>query len=172
MAADGEVCLCGGRMALGVGAELHGDVMRIEVRTLIAAPVERVFAVASDIPRWPQSIGAITRVEMLTPGPVAAGTRFRETRTMFGRTESQEMAVAEMLPPSLFVLTAESHGTRYRAVHTFAAERDGTRLGLVFEGVPVTLRARLMAPVGWLMKGHLERQLAADLADLKRAVEG
>ena len=108
--------------------------MRIIVEVRVSAPVERVFAAATDIPCWPETIEAITRVEMLTEGPVAVGTRFREARTMFGREETEEMTVQELTPPERFVLTAENHGTRYRAVHTFVAEGSGTRLKLAFEG--------------------------------------
>lgn len=63
--------------------------MRIEVGDWIAAAPERVFRVATDIPRWPTTVAAIARFDMPTPGPVALGTRFRETRTMFGREATQ-----------------------------------------------------------------------------------
>lgn len=146
--------------------------MQITVATWIAASPERVFSVAADIPRWPQHIAAITRVEILTPGPVAVGTRFTETRTMFGREAVEEMTVAEITPPARLVLTAESHGTRYRAVHTFTPDGEGTRLTLEFDGVPVTLAARLMTPLAWMMRRQIKSQLAADLVDLKRVAEG
>jgi len=145
--------------------------MELVVETFVAAPPGRVFAVATDITRWPEVVTAIRSVEVLTPGPVAVGTRFRETRTMFGREESEEMEIAELSPPGRFVLTAESHGTRYQAEHTFAPDGAGTRLRLVFEGSPMTLVARLMTPMGWLMAGAIRKQLAADLDDLKRAAE-
>lgn len=145
--------------------------MRVTVETWIAAPPQRVFAVTADIPRWPEVISAIARVDLMTPGPVAAGTRFKETRTMFGREAVEEMTVAELRPPERLVLTAENHGARYRAVHSFAPEGAGTILRLDFEGVPMTVAARLLAPIGWMMKGHVVKQLEADLADLKRAAE-
>ena len=71
----------------------------------IAAPPDVVFATMADIARWPEFIGGIERVELLTDGPVRVGTRFRETRTMFGRSASEEMTVAELAPPHRFVLT-------------------------------------------------------------------
>lgn len=145
--------------------------MRVAVEIFVNAPPERVFAVTSDIPRWPDVIGAITRIDMLTPGPVAAGTRFREVRTMFGREAVEEMTVAEFTPPEHFALTAENHGTRFKAIHTFAREGAGTRLRLDFEGVPLTLAARLLRPLGSRMKRSVMRQLEADLAGLKRAAE-
>ena len=51
----------------------------------VDAPPEVVFAHASDFRRAPEFITAIAKMEILTSGPVGAGTRFRETRMMFGR---------------------------------------------------------------------------------------
>jgi carbon monoxide dehydrogenase subunit G len=145
--------------------------MRMTVSTTVAAPPERVFEIAADVPRWAEVIRGVESVEMLTPGPVRVGTRFRETRIMHGSKAAEEMTVAEFAPPHRFVLTAENHGARYRAEHLFAAEDGGTRLTLSFEGKPVTLFAYLMMPLGYLLAGAVRQQLEADLADLKRAAE-
>ncbi len=146
--------------------------MRIKVETVIAAPIETVFALMTDLRRWPEVISAIDRVDVLTDGPVAAGTRFREIRRMFGREATEEMTVAELAPPGRFVLTAFNHGTAFHAEHVLAAVEGGTRLTLVFDGTPTTFLARLMQPLEFLMRGTVTKQLAADLADIKRAAEG
>ncbi len=145
--------------------------MHIEIESLVAAPPAAVFAVTTDIARWPGVISAIQHIDVLTPGPVGIGTRFRETRMMLGRKATEEMTVTELVPPERFVLTAFNHGTRYRAEHLFRAVAGGTQLRLVFVGVPETLAARLLTPLGWLMRGTVMRQLEADFADLKRAAE-
>lgn len=145
--------------------------MQIVATCHVDAPPERVFRIATDVARWPELISAIDRVELLTPGPPGIGTRFRETRTMYGRKAREEMTIAALEPPHRFTLTAENHGTRYRAEHVFAPERSGTRLTLAFEGVPMTLAARLAMPLALLMRRSVQRQLAQDLADLKRAAE-
>jgi hypothetical protein len=88
---------------------------------------------------------------------VAVGTRFRETREMFGRKATEEMTVAEIEPPRRLVLTAFNHGTAYRVEHLLTAESAGTR---------VTLAARLLMPLGLLFRGTVRRQLVSDLADL------
>jgi len=145
--------------------------MRLEAAVEIAAPPDVVFAQVADIERWPQTVRAIEDIELITAGPVRVGTRFRETRTMFGRKAAEEMTVAEFDPPRRFVLTAENHGTRYVATHAVEPVADGSRLVLAFEGVPVTLAARLFSVIGSLFTGALRRQLNADLADLKAAIE-
>lgn len=67
----------------------------ITVSGTISAPRERVWRVLTDLDNAPTLIPSITSVERLTDGPYAAGTRWRETRTMLGRTETHELEVAE-----------------------------------------------------------------------------
>jgi uncharacterized protein YndB with AHSA1/START domain len=145
--------------------------MQIEIETFVAAPPPVVFETLADFANWPHFMGGIERVEILTPGPVAVGSRFRETRTMFGKSASEEMEVAEIAPPHRIELTAHNHGTDYRIAHTLAAAPEGTRLSLRFAGTPVTLAARLFAPLGWLFAGSVRKQIEKDLVDLKREAE-
>lgn len=65
----------------------------IRMSTTIQAPPERAFAAFADFPHAARSVSGIERIEMLTDGPVGAGTRFRETRIMFGREATEEMKV-------------------------------------------------------------------------------
>lgn len=143
--------------------------MQIAVKCFVETPPDAAFSTAIDISNWPRFISGVQSVELLTPGPVAASTRFRETRSMFGRQASEDMTLAQIEPPRRFLLTAFNHGTAYRA--EFASEATGTRTTLVFEGQPATLLARLFAPLSWLFLGTLKRQLELDLADLKREAE-
>jgi len=145
--------------------------MQVDLETTIHATPSGVFTIAADIARWPDFISAIDSVEVLTPGPVGVGTRFRETRKIFGSSATEDMTVAEFAPPHRFVLTAQNHGTAYRAEHTFEPTGDGTRMRLSFEGLPTSLLARLMTPIGLLFLGSVKRQLAADLADMRREAE-
>ena len=69
------------------------------------------------------------------------------------------------------MLTAFNHGTAYRAEHLCEPRGEKTRLRLEFEGRPVTLAARLLAPIGLLFLRSVRRHLEADLADLKREAE-
>ncbi len=146
--------------------------MLLSLETSIAAPREHVFSVLSDIAGWPDQISGIDRVELLTEGPVRVGTRFRETRRMHGREATEEMTVAELVAPERLVLTAENHGTHYRASHYLEADGSSrTRLRLEFEGRPVSFLAWLCVPLATLFKGAVKRAMLADLADLKRAAE-
>lgn len=145
--------------------------MQIAVECFVEALPDAAFSTAIDISNWPRFISGVQSVELLTPGPVAAGTRFRETRSMFGRQASEDMTLAQVEPPHRFLLTAFNHGTAYRAEHLFAPEAAGTRPTHVSEGRPATLLTRLFTPLGWLFLGTLKRQLESDLADLKLEAE-
>jgi len=70
--------------------------MRLTTGVAIAAPRDVVYARALDIEGWSSIISGVTSIELLTPGPVIAGPRFRETRNMFGREASEEMTFEEI----------------------------------------------------------------------------
>ncbi|MFM9943018.1 MAG: SRPBCC family protein [Hyphomicrobiaceae bacterium] len=145
--------------------------MRLTVETDIAAPPEIAFATAIDIERWPQFIRGISRIEILGDGRIRLGASFRETRIMFGREAVEQMTISELAPPRAFVLTADNHGTHFRAEHIFESVSGGTRLRLDFHGQPQTWLARLTYPLGLMMSRHVRKQLQIDLDDVKREAE-
>jgi hypothetical protein len=145
--------------------------MKIEVETNVAAPPEVVYATLTDLAGWTNFVRATQRLEILTPGAVCVGTRFRETRTMFGRSSTEEMTVAALDPPRRFDVTAENHGTRYLARHEIAPAANGARLRLIFEGHAVSFAARLGMVIGLLFKGAVRKQLQADLEDVQAEAE-
>lgn len=147
-------------------------VYEVTTRERIAAPPERVFAAASNFADAAQAIQGIQRVEMLTPGPVAVGTRFRETRKMYGKEASEEMTVAEFEPPRRYVLLAESHGCRYRSELRFEPQGAGTEVVMTFRGEPLTAFAKVMSVLMKPMLKSVGKLCAQDLADLKRSIEG
>jgi carbon monoxide dehydrogenase subunit G len=145
--------------------------MKIALEIDVAAPPEVVFATVTDVANWPSFVRGIDKLELLTPGPVGVGTKFRETRTMFGRSATEEMTVAAHDPPRRFDLTAENHGTRYLARHEILPAAAGARLRLEFGGTAQTLAAKLGMAIGFLFKGAVTRQLQADLEQLKAEAE-
>ncbi len=137
----------------------------------INAPVETVFARCADVTSWADTVSGIDSVEVLSEGPVGEGFTFRETRTMFGKQATEEMTFSEFSPPTGYALLAESCGSRYRTVHRFEPADGGTRVTMEFQATPVTLGAKVLAPMFVLMKKSLEKCLRNDLADIKRAIE-
>ncbi len=139
-------------------------------RTILASP-EAVFDAATHVPAWSEVIPAIERIEMLTDGPVGLGTRFRETRTMFGREATEVMEFVEFERPRRYVLAAESHGARYRTVHTIEATRDGSKLTMEFHITPLTVMAKVMAVVCKPFMKKMGQMCARDMDALKTHIE-
>lgn len=141
-------------------------ILKIAVESASSAPADIVYATNIDIARWPQFVRGIESVEILTGGPIRAGTKFRETRVMFGKHASEDMTISELSPPHRQVFTAENHGTRYTATTELISQGTGTLIRMTFEGVPVTLLARLMSVLAALMAGRVRKQLQADIDDV------
>src|SRR5690606_16565810 len=80
----------------------------------------------ADRPRpRPEVLRNVTRVERMTDGPYAVGTRWRETRRMMGREETEEMWVAESDPLRRTVVAASSGGAEYRTTFELEPQPDG-----------------------------------------------
>lgn len=137
----------------------------------IAAPVERVFALATDVAHYAEHIAGISDTTLLTPPPVGLGTRFRETRTLFGRAATEEMEFVAFEPDERYTLRSESCGALYLTTFRFGAEDAGTRLSVEFRAEPRSALVRLLAPLLRRLQGGVEGCLRADLDDLKRAAE-
>jgi carbon monoxide dehydrogenase subunit G len=138
----------------------------------INAPVETVFHLATDLDHWAGRIKGITKIERLTTGPVGVGTRFRETRVMFGRQATEEMEFTVFEPNRRYVLEAESCGCHYRSEFRFEPADGGTRVTMEFGAEGRTFMAKLMGKLmGWMMTGTMRKCVQQDLDDLKAAAE-
>lgn len=138
----------------------------------IERPCPEVFRLFTDFDGMAQRIDSITEVEMLTSGPPGVGTRFRETRELFGKRATEELEVTDFTPEEGYVVEAQSHGTHYRSVFQFEPVGDVTDVSVSFEARPVSVAARLLAPLGWLMMGTTRRIFARDVEALKQSAEG
>lgn len=143
----------------------------ITVKRQVAAPRAKVFALAADFANVASTVKAIDKVEMLTDGPVGVGTRFRETRTVFGRSASEEMTVSAFDPPRSYTVTAESHGARYETVFTFSEKDGGTEVEMRFGAEPLTLMAKVMSVLMRPMIKKMAGMCAQDLDDIAAAAE-
>ena len=145
----------------------------ITVSDRIAGPVEEVFAQFTNIEHGAaEHVSGIKKIEMLTPGPVRLGTRWRETRDVMGVADSAEMEITSFERNRTY--TIRHHKASLQVATTFWFEPiDGaTEVTVEFEleggGVPLGL----LAPLGWAIAGKVARVLSHDLADFKRTIEG
>lgn len=138
----------------------------------VNAPRQVVWDVITDLDHSAEVMDAITRVERVRGDGFDVGTRWRETRTMFGREATEEMEVTAIDPPNGYVVEADGQGAHYRTDFTLVDEADGTRVTMTFGAEPRGVTGKLMAAtVGRLFAGATKKAVAADLGDIARAAE-
>ncbi len=146
--------------------------MKLLITRRIEKPVEEVFQVFTDLARAPERVQGIESLELLTDGPMRVGTRFRETRKMFGREATEEMTVTALEPNRSYTVGARSCGCDFETQFRFHPEGKSTRVEMELKTRATTLVARLMAPLGIFMAGSMKKLCERDIDDLKAALEG
>lgn len=135
----------------------------------IHATPEKVWAVISDIPGSASTLSGIDAVQMLSDGPYGEGTRWKETRTTMGRSETVEMWVTQADPPRSATVKALHGGADYTSRFSLAGRDGGTDLTLTFgaEVVKPTLLGKVsMTLFGKLGMSMTRKALAKDLAEI------
>lgn len=145
--------------------------MRMIIRETVDASVEKVFDLFSDFPNAAQRIEGIERVEMLTDGPVRNGTKFKETRIMFGRETTEEMQVTKFEPNKSYMVEADSCGAHFQTEFRFSPKDGKTLVELELQSRAITLFAKLMSPLGFLMSGTMKKCMLDDINQLKQHCE-
>jgi hypothetical protein len=156
----------------------------------INAPVETVFDVASDLEHAAGRFRGIVKIELLTPGPVGAGTRWRETRRMMGREHTETLEMTAYDRPRSYTVGCDFCGATMETVFQFtpvegsAGDASGGTAGLPSSGSVATdltldircearsLVAKMMSPLTGLMFDKILRDcMQNDVDDLARAAE-
>ena len=136
------------------------------------APPDKVWHLLSDIEHAADRIEAIQRVEILNEGPVGQGTRFKETRIMFGKEATEEMEITEWNPPTHYTLECESCGAHFKSIVSCKPDHDGTLVEMSMDARPMSFMARLMSPLSALMMKSCRKAFEKDLDDIKNAMHG
>ncbi|MGB7980702.1 MAG: SRPBCC family protein [Candidatus Nanopelagicales bacterium] len=148
--------------------------MRLVTSRQIAAPAERVWALATDIEASPRMISGIDSVEVVAGAPeFGVGTRWRETRTMYGRQATEELEVIAVTEGREYSVVTDGNGTRYEAHFLIEPDAsDSCTLTTTFGATPTSLISWLLArTVGRLFVASSRTAMENDLADLARAAE-
>ncbi|HVP72556.1 MAG TPA: SRPBCC family protein [Phycisphaerales bacterium] len=149
---------------------------RLAISETVNAPLGRTFEAFSDLRSAEKNISGIKRLEILTDGPIGKGTRFKETRVMFGREATETMEVTQWEPrgsPASYAIGGDSCGARFETIFRFHPERQGaaTRVEMEMTVKAMSLFAKVMSPLSKLMMGPMKKSIAGDLADMKRVAE-
>jgi Polyketide cyclase / dehydrase and lipid transport len=140
----------------------------VTVATQVAAPVEQVFAVFTDLEHGAERVSNIQEIEVLTTGGFELGTRWLETREVLTQLASAEMEVTAFERNHTYTVTHHKAGARIDAVFTFDPFQGGTRVRIEFNLDSHGLPPGLLAPVGWAIASQVRDVLGQDLADLKK----
>lgn len=132
-----------------------------------SASPDRAWAVASDFANAVDHIRAITRIEILTSGPIGSGTRFREWR---GR-QVADMEIAAWSPPRSYSLRGYAMGTEFTSEIRCVPDGSGTRLEMEIQVRPRTLGAKILSPLISLMSKMMVKTCTKDLRDIAAAAE-
>ncbi|MFN8125888.1 MAG: SRPBCC family protein [Candidatus Nanopelagicales bacterium] len=136
------------------------------------ATPEAVWAILTDLDRFADAadIEAIERLDDGTGFDV--GTRWRETRRMFGRSATEDMGVTAIEPGRSYRVEAESRGTHYRSVVSVAPHDGGSRLTMSFQASGQNLVSKVMgATLGRLFTPMVKQALGKDLEAVARSAE-
>ena len=147
--------------------------MKINIEQPIAAPPEAIWAVITDIENAAERISAIQKIEVLErPESGLIGLKWKETRTLFGKTATETMWITEAESNVYYCTRAESHGVVYRSELRITEVDGACILSMSFEGQPQTRMARVMSCLmGWMFKGATEKAVRQDLENIRVAVE-
>lgn len=138
--------------------------MHFEKSIEIDAPRQRVWEVLTDIDAWPRHIETVDGVELLTPAPMAKGSRVRLKQPKLGEG-TWEVTVWDA--PSFFEWTQKQTGATSVAGHRVESVGEGrSRLTLTLE-----LRGFLIPIFGRLFKGLTNRYMTLEAEGIKRAAE-
>ncbi|MDA1062542.1 MAG: SRPBCC family protein [Chloroflexi bacterium] len=146
----------------------------LSVSREIAAPAASTWEIATDLDHAAEVVSGIRSIARLDGGAgFGVGTRWRETRRMFGREATEEMEVAALDPGRSYTVEASSRGMQYRSVLSVEPLDAGrSRITMRFGSEAQGWAARASAAtLGRLFEGSLRKALRGDLDDIARAAE-
>ena len=147
----------------------------VSVETIVNAPADKVFTAFTDFHNAAERISGIKSLTVLTEGPIAVGTKFRETRIMMGREATEEMEITTFEPGRRYTVEADSCGCHYHTEFTFDEVDGVTTVRCQFTGKPVTMFAKvmmvLMKPMQNKLAGMCCSAIQGDMNDLRAVVE-
>jgi uncharacterized membrane protein len=139
-----------------------------EIRDTIDAPADKVFAIFADLPNAANNIESILGIEFLSEQRSGLGTRWRETRKMFGKEATEEMWISGWRPGSGYTVSCVSCGCDYETDLSFTPNASGTEVVIRLSIKPRTFMARLLSPLGRLFAGTFKKCMLKDIDDLRR----
>jgi carbon monoxide dehydrogenase subunit G len=144
----------------------------ITVIRRIDAPAADVWSLVTDLERSVDALRGITAIERLDDGDgFGVGTRWRETRELFGREATEEMEVVDLAPGSSYTVEARSGNTHYvSTIEVRPLDATSCELLMSLAGRSSSVAGRLAAAtLGRLFSPATRRAMERDLDDIAAA---
>ncbi|MHB8603665.1 MAG: SRPBCC family protein [Thermoplasmatota archaeon] len=141
--------------------------MTIEAQGRIAAPPAKVFSALADFEGAVKWMPGLESSKVVSSGVTGLGTQFhQERRVMKNRVDPVDVSVVKYAPPTTLALDVKRNG-KPTAIVTWTAKPDGTGT-LLHCGMEL----KMPAIIAFIWGGMIRKQIAGDIAGLKKFVEG
>jgi carbon monoxide dehydrogenase subunit G len=139
----------------------------------VSVSPEELWGLITDLDRSPNVISAVTSVERLDDGAgFEVGTKWRETRLIFGRESTEVLEVTEMDQGRSYTVEADSGGAHYRSVITVEPAPAGSTITITFGAEAAGAVSKVLAgTIGRLFDGGTRQALVQDLDDIAVVAE-
>jgi len=128
--------------------------------------VEQVFDFATDLDHASLFLPGVERIELLTPGALRAGSRFRETRRSGKKSRSAIIEVTEHTRPTVHAAKAAMAGMQAKYTFRFTPVDGETLVEMIAE----VRGSWLWRPFLGLMARVMEKEDGEYLSRLKTAI--
>jgi len=147
--------------------------MNITIDIEIKAPKEKVWKVITDIENSVNTISGIDKIEILNnPKDTVVGLKWKETRTIFGKSATETMWITEAEENNYYKTRAESNGAIYQTILKLSEKENTTFLTMEFSTEAISLKGKIMAFIfGRMLSKSMKKLIEKDLMDIKNIVE-
>ena len=137
----------------------------------IAAPVDKVFSVFSDIDHAAENISGVKRIERLTKGAVGVGTCFKQTRVVLNREATETLEFVTFFHGKSYTVKASFCGEEFVAQVDFERYKVGTTVVVKCQARSLSIMGTIASPLGAVLLKPIRKVFEQDLIDLKAICE-
>lgn len=141
--------------------------INLELGTLIDRPIKDVFTFVSNPNNMSKWNSAVVSIQQVTPGAVAAGTKFKTVGEAMGRRLEGEMQVQTFEPDTKCGFQLQAGPMQMNLTMSFKTVGTGTKLNLNVQGNP----AGVFKLAEGLMTGQVKSLMEGNLTKLKSVLE-
>jgi uncharacterized membrane protein len=137
--------------------------MRFESSIDISAPAERIWALIDKLEEWPQWMPSIKRIEIVSKGPLAVGSRLSVTARVSGLMLKLLMTITKFVPERNVVLEGKALGTKLTRFYALEPASGRTK---------ITIGGDVSGALAWLARRGGQKISAEMALAAKTRIEG